>query len=347
LHWDVLLELAEEHGVQGMLARTLEGDGYSGVPTEAREKLQTRLRGQQLFALSLTAELFRILRDFAAEKIESVPVKGPVLSAVAYSDAGVRRFGDLDLLVRHRDIQGAIGRMAAMGFESKVPVSVLQSEKIPGEYVFRRTGTPLLVELHTEQTFRHYPRPMRIDEMLGRKRSVQLDGRQVPALGLEDELLFNCVHGGKDFWERLMWVADIAALLTRYPKWDWEKVWEFAQEVRAERMLLAGVQLAALAFGIKLPTEIAERVAQDSEVERLCARILEWLPFAGHRPPGIMTRAGYRVQMAGGGAAGLAYLTRLSLSPTEDDWTHGRRKSWVREALLRPFRLIRKYGAEQ
>ena len=121
-----------------------------------------------------------------------------------------------------------------------------------------------------------------------------------------------------------------------------------AQEVRAERMLLVGVQLAALVFGIKLVSAgIADRVAQDSQVEKLCARIQEWLPFAGHRPPGLVARAGYRMEMAGGGAGGLAYLTRLSLSPTEDDWEHGKRKSWIGEVLRRPFRLIRKYGAEQ
>ena len=40
-----------------------------------------------------------------------------------------------------------------------------------------------------------------------------MDGRDVPALSLEDELVLICVHGAKHFWERLMWTADIAAMV--------------------------------------------------------------------------------------------------------------------------------------
>ena len=48
----------------------------------------------------------------------------------------------------------------------------------------------------------------------------------------------------------------------------------------------------------------------------------------------------------GGGMRGTAYLVRLSLSPTEEDWTDGAEEdsSWIPDALRRPFRLARKYG---
>ena len=56
----------------------------------------------------------------------------------------------------------------------------------------------------------------------------------------------------------------------------------------------------------------------------------------------------FRLKMGGGGASGMAYLMRLSLSPTEEDWTEGRdeRGSRVWEAIKRPFRLMRKYGQD-
>ena len=45
---------------------------------------------------------------------------------------------------------------------------------------------------------------------------------------------------------------------------------------------------------------------------------------------------------------GAAYLVRLSLSPTEEDWGEGNeeRGSRVWEAIKRPFRLLRKYGQD-
>jgi hypothetical protein len=260
---------------------------------------------------------------------------------------GRETVGDLDLLVRHRDIQRVYERMLSMGFEPDIPAEALQAGKIPGEYVFRRAGTPRMVEFHTEKTFRHYPRPMRIDEMIARKRCVELDGRSVPALSLEDEVVFDCVHGGKDFWERLMWIADVAAIVTRYRRIDWEKARQAAKDVGAERMLLVGVQLAHVVLGSTVPEKIASAIQVDSRSQVLCAKIQNWLPYAGYKTPGVAGRAAYRMQMAGGGITGAAYLARLSFSPTEDDWEENGEdgKSWLWETLRRPFRLIRKYGS--
>lgn len=347
LDWDSVLAIADEHGVQGMLARRLEESECGDVPVAAREKIQTGRRAQQLFALGLSAELFRTLDDFSKAHIEVVPVKGPVLSQVAYGDPGVRSFGDLDLLLAHRDIRTAIERMLAVGFTPDIPAEVLRSGRIPGEYVFRRAGTGCLVELHTEQTFRHYPEPMRIEAMMERRRQVLVDGRPVPALSLEDELVFDCIHGGKDFWERLMWVSDVAALLAKYREIDWEKTRAAAREIRGERMLRVGVQLAATVFGMKLPEPIAQELRQDRGSAGLCAEILAWLPYAGHRAPGLGKRALYRMKSAGSGVSGFGYLARLTLSPAQDDWKPegGIRQSWLAQAVRRPFRLIRKYGS--
>jgi hypothetical protein len=52
--------------------------------------------------------------------------------------------------------------------------------------------------------------------------------------------------------------------------------------------------------------------------------------------------------MRGGLISAPAYLLRLSLSPTEEDWAEGAEDNryWIPNALRRPFRLARKYGRE-
>jgi hypothetical protein len=348
LNWAAVLELGQEHGVQGMLAKRLEDESYAGVPTAVREKLRGRMRAQQIFTLSLTAELFRVLDDFAVAHLDVIPVKGPVISQIAYGDPAMRSFGDLDLLLRQQDMPAAIERMQACGFTPDFPVETVRNGKIPGEYRFRKSDSGLLVELHTEKTFRHYPLPMRIDEMIARRRIVLLDGRGVPALSVEDEIVFDCVHGGKDFWERLMWVSDVAAIATGCAQMDWEKALRFAHVVEAEGMLHTGLRLAADVFALKLPTGIADAVQLDAASAALSGRIREWLPYAGYKPIGAVRRALYRMQIAGGGLSGAGYLLRLSLSPAEEDWDHAAtdRKSWLWETVRRPIRLMRKYGSQ-
>jgi hypothetical protein len=60
----------------------------------------------------------------------------------------------------------------------------------------------------------------------------------------------------------------------------------------------------------------------------------------------LWQRTAFRMSMRGAGLAAAGYLLRLSLSPTDEDWEKGAQEGrwWLRDALLRPLRLIRKYG---
>ncbi|HWY08087.1 MAG TPA: nucleotidyltransferase family protein [Candidatus Acidoferrales bacterium] len=348
LDWNLALELAEEHSVLGVVAARLSEAGYVGMPAGAWEKFQNSMRTQHLFTLSMTAELFRILEALGQAGIETLLVKGPLVSLLAYGDPAVRSYVDLDLLVRDAAILPASRILTALGFEADVPEAAILAGKIPGEYLFKRAGAQQIVELHTEKTFRYYPRPMRIEDLYGRRRRLLLEGREVPVLCLEDELVLNCIHGAKHFWERLMWPADIAAIVARHPEIAWERVRQAARDVGAERMLHVGLLLAESLLGVPVPAEIAATANTDGAARELVRQVESWLPTAGYEPPPLWQRAMFRLKMGGGGFAGIAYLVRLSLSPTEEDWTEGGegRGSRVWEAIKRPFRLMRKYGQD-
>ncbi len=344
LDWNVLLELGEEHGVLGILALRLQQSGFADVSLASREKLQARMRAQHLFTLSMTAELFRILQDFSAHGMDAVLVKGPLVSLLAYGDPAVRSYVDLDLLVRHRDILAASRRMIELGFDTDIPLNVIESGKVPGEYLFKRLGTSQIVELHTERTFRYYPRPMPLEALLARQRLVRLDGREIPTLSLEDEFVLNSIHGAKHFWERLMWVADVAAIVARHPEIDWYRTRQAAEEVGAARMLRVALQLAETILQVPLPAPMMDEVRRDATALKLCRQIERWLPSAGYEPPALLDRVTFRMRMRGG-LAGASYLLRLSFSPTEEDWVEGAedRRSGFWDAVQRPLRLFRKY----
>jgi hypothetical protein len=82
---------------------------------------------------------------------------------------------------------------------------------------------------------------------------------------------------------------------------------------------------------------------------QLALHVQKWLPAAGDAPPGLFERAVFRLRMRGGLLAAPAYLLRLSLSPTEDDWKAGAEETrpGLISALRRPFRLARKYGRDR
>ncbi len=345
LDWAVLFKLAEEHGVLGLAAVRLRECGEADVRPEILQELRERHRAQVLFTLRLTAELFRLFECFRAAGLAALVIKGPVLALRGYGDPGLRQYGDLDLIVRDKDILPATQLMTALGYEPRVSPAAIQAKKAPGEYAFRQANTKLLVEFHTERTFRYHPRPLPLEKLFERQALVTIDTREIAALSPEDELILICIHGAKHFWERLSYIADVAAFVSRQ-KLDWGRVKSAAEEVGGERMLYVGLRLALDVLGASLPENIAGSVRSDPAVERLARQVLQWLPAAGSAPPGIFERAMFRIRMRGGIVSGTAYLLRLSFSTTEEDWIEGTENKRHRflDALGRPFRLARKYG---
>jgi hypothetical protein len=344
--WARLLILAEEHGVTGHLTASLRGLEENLVPPEIRQTLIDRQRAQNFFTLRLTAELFRILDRFTSERIGALVVKGPVLAVQAYGDPAMRAYGDLDLLVRQRDIRRATELMTAAGFAPAVPLSAIDVGKIPGQYLFSKPDSKLIVELHNDLTLRYFPRKLPLEEFFARQIRVRVDSREAPALSVEDELVLICIHGAKHFWERLMWIADVAAVVSRQTGIDWQRVADLARAVGAERILHTGLRLASDLLQARLPDKVQAMVQADVVAARLAEQTCKWLPAAGYAPPGLFERAVFRLRMRGGLISAPAYLLRLSLSPTEEDWTEGAEdnRSWIPNALRRPIRLARKYG---
>jgi hypothetical protein len=342
------LSLAREHGVLPLLVRALhEAAALADVPPEGRQSLLQSRRAHLLFTLSMSAELFLLSGRFADEGIESVAVKGPVLAAQAFGDAGLRQYSDLDLLVRHRDILRAARIMQDCGFASEFPLAAAAAGKIPGQFLFLRERTHTIVELHTERTMRYFPRPLPLDSFFVRRTNIVLDGRGVPALSPEDTLVFICVHGCKHFWERLMWIADVAGLLARQPALDWARVFAVARATRTERMLHLGLRLAGDVLAAELPPAVAAEVRADAVAGRLAAEICGHLPRGERAPRGVLQRAWIRMQMCGGAFRSARYLLRLAFTPTEEDWAapqHTKTAGWL-GPLLRPLRLARKYRA--
>ena len=341
-----LLVLAEEHGVIGQLAGCLRKLHENSVSPGIRQALADRQRAQIFFSLRLTAELFGLLELFSSQGIEALVVKGPVLAVQAYGDPAMRSYGDLDMLVRQRNIRRATELMSAAGYVPAVSLSAIDAGRIPGQYLFSKPDSKLIVELHNDCTLRYFPRRLPLEEFFARQIRVRVDGHDVSALSVEDELVLICIHGAKHFCERLMWIADVAALISRQTAINWERVADSAKAVGAERMLHTGLRLASDLLKAQLPGKVQAAVQADTAATRLAAQTRKWLPAAGFSPPGLFERAFFRMRMRGNLISGSAYLLRLALSSTEEDWqsdAQGNRHP-ILEVLRRPIRLARKYS---
>jgi hypothetical protein len=342
---DSFICLAQAHGVLGHFTAALAGIPGFQIPSPFLDSLRVHQRAHLLSDLAMTAELFRVLELFRQSEIECVVVKGPVLSLRAYGEPAVRRYADLDLLLRQKDIPRAAEILVDADYNSRISAEAIRSGKIPGEYRFRAPGSETILELHTERTLRYFPLPLPIEKYFQSKASLSLDGRPVPALSAEHEFVLISVHGATHFWERLMWICDVAAMVHNHPELDWNMIRRSAAEAGAERMVCVALLLAEHSLAVPIPKEMKNEVQRDSACLRLVRQIETWLPYAGFAAPSILPRAFFRFAIRGNAIAGLGYLARLSLSTTEEDWSSEStppRLRWA-EILRRPFRLAKKY----
>jgi len=349
LDWDFLLAEASENSVTPLLARQLLAWAGDVLPSGQIERLKDAARANAVRSLILVAELIKIMDAFRAEGIPAIPYKGPVLAVQAYGDVTLREFEDLDVVLRQRDMAKANDILTSLGYRPKFPWILspgAASALVPGEYNYRDEDRRAMVELHTERTLRHFPVPPDLDDLARRLVPVALSGHNVRTFAPEDALPILCIHGSKDFWERISWIADIAELVQMHPQLDWDRVFRCAESLRAPRMLHLGLALAAGLLGAPLPDVILSRVRNDrtaasvaSEVQhRLLSRAWPRLDAAG--------RFRFRRRMLPGTLSGWRYSIRLAVVPAEEDWLMVRlpRALAPLYVALRPLRLLRKYG---
>ena len=350
LDWDWLLAAAERHGLLPLLYTHLKANAADLVPAASMETLRRLFEENLARAMSLTGTLHKVVALLASRDVVAIPYKGPVVAQQLYGNLALRPFADLDLLIRHRDVPCAARLLLESDFHAEsgcaIEWSALAEAPTAGQFVFVAEDGAL-VELHSERTLRHFPRPLDIEWLFANATTVSLAGRDVRTLAPDRLLLALAVHGAKDFWAQLKWICDIAELFRATPSLDWTALWSDARRFGCERMLLLALRLAQDLLGAD--TSKASGVPHgepigsgDPAVASLSAQVAAQLITRdlsgnlGSAPERFL----FRARMCSRTWVGLHYALRLTFSPADDD----RPFAGLPPALARPFRLLGKYG---
>jgi len=349
LDWEYILDQAEENSITPMVSRQLQAIATGGMPASAADRLKDACRANTIRCLFLSAELIKILDLFRSHGIQAIPYKGPVLAVQAYDDVTLREFEDLDIILRQSDLPKAHEVMLGLGYRPKydwILSAGAATSAVPGEYNYRDEERRVMVELHTELTLRHFPRPPDLDDLSTRLVSVKLNDREIQTFSVEDGLPILCIHGAKDFWERFSWIADISELVRRYPDLNWDITIQRAKALNAERMLHVGLALAAGLLDAPVASEIRRRVQADQTANDVVSEIANRLMGFNYRSLDAPGRFNFRRRMVPGTFEGWRYAMRLSVVPAEEDWQMMRLPGPLAALYiaLRPLRLLRKYG---
>lgn len=349
IDWTYLVTTAIQHGMGSLLYWHLRNHSPQSIPHFWMTFLGDHLQETAARGLYLTGELFKILELFEANGVRAIPYKGSILSTMAYGNLALRWFLDLDIITQQRDVRQAHELLVTQGFRLDFDLAAAQqasAERIPGEYLFLRDQDRSIVELHTERTMRFFPVPFDLERLAKRLQPVSLCGREVLTFSLEDSIWILCVHGSKHFWDRLLWISDIAELAQHPQGVNWERAEEEAHRLGCERMFFLGLYLASDVLGARLPEEVLRRAQTSPTVRSLAAGVRRKLFRRSRSIPGIPQRFFFRLRMRENLWDGARYCLRLATTPTEEDWSPARLPGLLTPlySVLRPVRLLRRYG---
>lgn len=283
--WRQFLREASGHGIFPLVSRNLTQCESLSVPPPVLRRLEQRRRLAAARNVALTCELIEIVDLLNGHGIRALPFKGPVLSAALYGSPCLREFADLDVLVDHRDGKRAVDLLATHGYTRETAVPSADRAGAHHILACRRTG--VTVELQWDIGARWGLRPngshqaVEFEQLWRRRESILTGKRSLPAPCAEDLALMLPVHGARHLWNRLVWIADLAALVHTRAGIDWPRVLERAGEYRCRRRLCVAFQLAAELLGIQQPSVMLAAIAEHPDIPAVAGRVQR---FVFHQP---------------------------------------------------------------
>lgn len=321
VNWESLLQLAEHHGVAPILYQTLSPLG-GDVPPASLALLKQGYETNLHRTLILARELIRILDGLESLSIDVVPYKGVALAETLYGDIALRQAGDIDLLIRPRDVSGIKNALKELGYTPHL----LFSE--PEERAYLEFGyecafdSPLgrnLVEVQWALLPRFYAVDLEVESLFRCAIPATVAGRKTKMLSPEDMFLVLSLHAAKHVWGRLIWLCDISRVL-KLPALNWDWIGDMAQSLGVVRVLQVTLVLTNQLLEVTIPPAVGRVLSPDSVAVAMAEEIAPRVGSASS--PDVESFSYFRLMMRlrERRADRIRFLQRLAFTPGPGEW---------------------------
>lgn len=348
VNWDYLLKAAFDHGLLPLLCTHLKTLGRDLIPPQILGQIRSELFNSSQDNLYLMRQLLSVLHILSANGIRALAFKGPILGEMLYGDVGLRQAGDLDILVAKEDFGRAKDLLQSNNYLMEPQLTAAQQAshlRFHCEIQFLHQDQFSVVDLHWGLTPKSFPFALCLEDLFTRSISISVAGHAIETFGVEDLLLYLCVHGAKHYWGRLEWVASIAELVRSTAELDWSLAMRLARESGSENILSLGLLLAEKLFALELPPEVDELLSQRETLPQCALKLQERLLGDSPAPPNQIERFRLNLKFMDRKRDAVTSLLRSVLVPTISDWRTVKLAGpfYPLYYPLRPIRLLLKY----
>ena len=336
VRWKSLFGLADQHGTQPLLYQSLLGL-EDAVPAEQMNWLKQSYQTNVYKNLLLSRELTRILEHLSAVGIAVMPYKGLALAETLYANITLRQAGDIDLIIRPKDLHHIRTAVAPLGYTPHTPLSEDEERaylKSGYECAFDSAAGRNLLEVQWAIQPRFYAVDFEMDGLFERAVAISVAGYPMKTLSSADLLLVLSAHAAKHVWGRLVWLCDIARLMA-LPNLDWDWIAEQAKNLGINRIVSVTMLAANRLLDVAIPAQTG--FPRDSEapalVDEIQSHITSTVPYD------VESLSYFRLMMRlrERPADRVRFLGRLIITPGPSEWEAVR----LPRPLFPLYRLVR------
>jgi len=257
INWKFALNVAQRNAVLPLFGRSLVRGFSRQLPAEIKSVLEREEIRHLHHNLFQTQRLIELVKFFDTNNIKVLPFKGPALAIEAYGDPGYRTFNDLDVLVQPKQFRKAVELLTDNGWKPITSASWLTKRNWnisrKKDIYFVDPDGLVNLELHWKLSGSHFGLPKEINTLWERLESIELAGTRLPALGINDLLIYLCLHGSRHSWERFGWICDIHQLILSKDSIDWKQLYIDSGGLGSEKVVALGLRLIRDFFGFEVP----------------------------------------------------------------------------------------------
>lgn len=338
IRWDIVLDLADHHGVEPLLYQALS-DFTNLIAPEHFKFLAQKYQTNVHKSLMLSRELIRILDELSAVGIGVMPYKGLALAEAVYGDIALRQSGDIDLLIRASDLRKVREALAKLGFTPQLHWSRAEERsylKSGYECVFDGTSGRNLLEVQWAIQPRFYAVDFEMEGLFQRGMTIPVAGHPMTTPSFEDLFIILSLHAAKHAWGRLIWLCDLARIVES-PKLDWNRTGWTARKLGIQRILQVTLLLANRLLGAPIPTGAQTNILQDARAPLIASEIENYI--LGDRRFDVESVAYFQLmlRLRERWQDRARFVSRLVLTPGPGEWAMVR----LPDPLFSLYRIVR------
>jgi hypothetical protein len=205
----------------------------------------------------------RIVTALQKAHIPVIALKGVYLAVTVYKDPALRPMGDIDILIKSKDIAAAVKILQELGYEPYRNFDIETEKKYHRHLpAFIKPGMPA-VEVHSSIQDPDDPFKIDVDELWQRAYSTHINQNEVMSLDVHDLLIYLCINVAFSdlFKNGLKGLYDITAVINHFQDTiNWDEVYQRAIDWKAEKPVYITLFLANELLGARLPEKFIQKL---------------------------------------------------------------------------------------